>query len=141
MSTENSVLKHEEVMDMVNGMKDIDNTEDAAEDAAESSKKGRRGTIRINSDYVVDIDNYSYTAQQDLHKKMPDGTPMKKTIGYFSTLSGALNGILKQEAKNRLTGKDNPEVSLAQAVETIRNVHKEFAELFECATGEPFKEV
>lgn len=90
--------------------------------------------IRINKDWVVDVDEYNYTLKRDLHKKTPrknpDGTSTMvdsyKTYGYFSSLSNAINALLNTMVTTRLS---DGEIDLKEAVKRIEECVKEWREI------------
>ncbi len=86
--------------------------------------EGKEGgkMIRVNDDWIVDIDEYNYTLKKDLHKlgKSKDKktmVPQYKTVGYFSTLAKALERLGGEMFKE---GLRDGEKNLAEACRTIR---------------------
>ena len=83
--------------------------------------------IRINDDWVVDVDEYNYALKKDLHKEVPrkerDGSVTMvhqyKTCGYFSTLQHALNRLLDEMVVERLS---DGEISLNEYFNHRRNL-------------------
>ena len=83
--------------------------------------------IRINEDWVVDVDEYNYTLKQDLHKKTPrknkNGTVEEidayKVRGYYSNLSCVLNRLLDIVVTDSLSGDE--EISLKEAIGRIED--------------------
>ena len=88
--------------------------------------------IRVNSRYVIDVDPQNYTAQVDLKRKTPMGIPIRRNIGYYSTLYGAIKGIAENECREQLA---EGEMSLADAIAKTKAVYEEFERLFEKMVG------
>lgn len=86
--------------------------------------------IRIDNDYVIDIDANNYIPCVDLHKKVNNGKGKMidgyMTIGFYNSLEGALQGLLDYKVKKSLS---DGEKSLETAVGTLRGIYKEFEEL------------
>lgn len=83
--------------------------------------------IRVNDDYVIDVDDWNYSAMFDCHKIDKKGEPVYKMVGHFNNLQGALNGIIKDRIAKNL----QEDVNLAEAIEIIREIHEEYDKLFE----------
>ena len=87
--------------------------------------------IRVNEDYVIEVDNYNYSAYQDTHKtrydkKLETEVPVYKLVGHFSTLMSALQGIFKYMVRQSLSNRDH---NLESAIEVIKKERLEFTEL------------
>lgn len=87
--------------------------------------------IRVNDDYVIEVDEMNYTVKKDLHKKAVDKNgeeyDMYKTLGYFNNLENALSGIIK----NRLvTAYSDGEITLEEAIERLGDIYYEYTSLF-----------
>lgn len=81
--------------------------------------------IRVNKDWVVDVDEYNYILKKDLHKKTirkakgkePVEIDAYKVVGYFGTLESALNRLGDEIIKDCIgTG----EMDFVQACNAIR---------------------
>lgn len=91
--------------------------------------------IRVNQDYVIDVDEWNYTLMYDCHKtkivKDKDGNeseePVYKTLGHFNKLESALEGVIKDRVAKKLKDED---VSLKEAIEEIRKIREIYNELF-----------
>lgn len=92
--------------------------------------------IRINKDWIVDVDEYNYVLKRDLHKKTPrknrrkgivEDVDLYKTKGYFSNLSSVLNRLLDVVVIESLNNDE--EISLKEAVERIENCTKWWREI------------
>lgn len=94
--------------------------------------------VQVNDDYVIEIDNLNYTAKRDTHRTtiVKDKTgkeeevPLYSTVGYYSDLTGAIKGIIKDMNSRALRdGVHSLEESLAIVVDNNRR----FSELLERA--------
>lgn len=83
--------------------------------------------IRIDEDFVINVDANNYMPCVDLHKVSTDKngntTDRYYTIGYYSTLDKAVKGIIDYKVRKHLSSN---EVSLKQAVNTIQQVYAEY---------------
>ena len=88
--------------------------------------------IRVNNDYIVDVDDMNFIAKEDKHKTSTDKNGITKnvyyTIGYYGTLEGALDGIRRDMIKKSLA---EGEVSLKEAIEVINKANYEFKEILQ----------
>lgn len=87
--------------------------------------------IRIDKDYIINVDSENYIACVDLHKEYTDkkGNVKKRydTIGYYSSLYKALEGIREYKARKCL---GEGEKSLQTALNSLKTIDKEFAKAF-----------
>ena len=82
--------------------------------------------INLIHDYVVDVDQLNYTLMRDKHKRNKKGIPIYETLGYYSSLEGAILAAKERCTKIYLgTGTH----SLHEAIEIIKQVNKEFSDL------------
>ena len=76
--------------------------------------------IRVDKDYVIDVDTLNYTAKIDLHKTTIDKSgkerPTYNIIGYYGTLRSAVKGILEYEVRSKLS---KGEKSLNEAIKAL----------------------
>ena len=89
--------------------------------------------IRINDDWVIDVDAYNYILKRDLHRmeKSRDKktmVPAYTTIGYYGSLRKALERLREEIIRERL--RDGLR-TLTEALQTIRECNKEWSELIE----------
>lgn len=93
--------------------------------------------IRVNDDFVIDVDQYNYTAMRDRHKTTVDKdgneSPVYTTIGHYNNLEHALYGIRNWISTNKLSEKDS---NLIEAINIIRQTNDEFINVFNRAIGE-----
>lgn len=90
--------------------------------------------IRINEDWVVDVDEFNYTLKKDLHKKTPRKNPdgsvamvdSYKTRGYYSNLQSALNRLCDEMVIDELSNND---MSLKEAIKTIEKCTREWRDI------------
>ena len=93
--------------------------------------------IRINDDWVVDVDDYQYILKKDMHKMVKakrKGNPdvaLYVTKGYFSSLRKALERLGEEMVRQRLKA-GSP--SLQEALHTIRECRDEWRRLVEEVT-------
>lgn len=86
--------------------------------------------IRINDDYVIDVDENNYTLKKDLHKKVSKDDRMVDLYnvkGYYSSLESALNGA-KQLFIAQYCAEG--EKTLDEALKGIREINQEFVDTF-----------
>lgn len=88
--------------------------------------------INLIHDYVVDVDQHNYTLMRDKHKRNKKGNPIYETLGYYSSLEGAISAAKQCCIKTHL-GKEV--YSLHEAIEIIRQVNKEFSDLLKEVLG------
>ena len=87
--------------------------------------------IRVNDDWVIDVDDHNYVLKKDLHRleKSRDKktmVPAYKTVGYFSSPARALERLGEEIIREKLKG---PEMCLHEAVVAIRECTEEWREL------------
>ena len=86
--------------------------------------------IRVNDDWVVDVDPYNYILKKDLHKTTTDKKgntlPVYSTQGYFSSLQAALERLGEEMVREKLMDGAR---CLAEAVDAIRECRDEWREL------------
>ena len=51
--------------------------------------------IRVNDDYVIDVDSMCYTTKIDKHKTDKKGNPVYEVVGYYKDLDGAILAVIK----------------------------------------------
>ena len=82
--------------------------------------------IRVNEDYIIEIDTYNYIVKMDQHKKgqvkdRSTGEYMEvdvfKTVGYYKDLSWAIKGIISDMNRRQLS---DGLFSLEDAIHIIR---------------------
>lgn len=93
--------------------------------------------IRVNDDYVIEVDTMNYVAKEDKHKTRVDKNGEEKdayrTVGYYGTLKGALVGIKEDMFKSKAV---SGEISLENALKELKSIDKEFIETFNKVLGE-----
>lgn len=90
--------------------------------------------IRVNDDWVIDIDEHNYITKRDKHKttkqKQKNGTMKEVQVfeieGYHPSLIRALERIGEEILRDRLRGAD---MSLTEAVNAIKECTIEWREL------------
>lgn len=93
--------------------------------------------IRVNEDYIIEIDTYNYIAKMDQHKKgqvkdRATGEYIEvdvfKTVGYYKDLSGAIKGIINDMSRRQLS---DGRFSLEDAIHIIRENNGKVYDLLE----------
>lgn len=92
--------------------------------------------VRINDDYIIEVDSMNFTLMRDLHrKKKVRNTAGEEyevdafsTVGYFSTLSGAIKGAIKDMNVRKLGEGVH---TLKEALEIVLENNRHFSELLE----------
>ena len=90
--------------------------------------------IKVNEDWVIAVDQYSYIPMRDMHRmrkaKHGDGEEhdYKAGYGYFTTLRGAIEAIARIEYKNALAGR---ETGLDEAIRLMDETLKRFEKILE----------
>ena len=93
--------------------------------------------IRVNEDYIIEVDSMSYTLMRDLHRKTKrrdrsSGEEVEvdafATIGYYSNLRGAIEGAIKDMNARELSEGVH---ELKEALEIVKANNRKFSELLE----------
>jgi hypothetical protein len=87
--------------------------------------------IRVNDDYVIEVDNYGYTAKRDTHKtriskETGQEVPVYNLVGYYGSLESAIKGILDHIKQTKLSIGTH---SLKEALAICRTETRRFNEL------------
>ena len=76
--------------------------------------------IRVNDNWVIDVDDHNYTLKKDLHKKKKDRdgkiVDAYRVVGYFSTTARALDRLGEEILRDHLREPINGLAELADAV-------------------------
>lgn len=72
--------------------------------------------IKLDNDYMIDVDSYNYTLIRDKHKKDNKGKSLTAAVGYYGNLSGCLKRYAELIAINQL---QNGDFSLEEAIKII----------------------
>ena len=94
--------------------------------------------IRINDDWVIDVDDHNYTLKKDLHKTVKSKdkktmVPAYKTVGYFSSPAKALDRLGEEIIRDKLS---KPLNGLREVAEAIREAREEWREMVKMVTEE-----
>lgn len=94
--------------------------------------------IRIDKDYVIDVDEAQYTLKQDAHKMSMDKrtgqeSPVYYVVGYYRNLENALRGYIRLQTDKRLKGG---EYALREALDVIREEREKVERMITEYTGE-----
>lgn len=93
--------------------------------------------IRVNDDYIIDVDPYNYTVKRDLHKVKQTVneiteevtlTPLFRTVGHFGDIPSAVRGVIRD--MNRL-GLSEGIHSLTEAIKIVQDNNKQFYDLLD----------
>ena len=93
--------------------------------------------IRVNEDWVILVDQYSYTAVRDTHRTrkqyQEDGTEKivpayGRPIGYYTRLTDAVKAIAKAEYRRGLSGR---ETTLNEAIKLMEETIGRFEKILE----------
>ena len=86
--------------------------------------------IRLNTDYLIDVDDMNYTLVKDNHKTYTDKNGIERksftNISYYSSLENALKGARKYFINKSL---QEYEMTLGEAIKRILEVNKQFDEM------------
>ena len=93
--------------------------------------------IRINEDYIIDVDEVQYTLKQDAHKTSIDKrtgqeSPVYYVIGYYGNLENALRGYIRLQTNKRLK---SGEYALREALDVIREEQERLERMITEYTG------
>ena len=93
--------------------------------------------IRINEDYIIDVDEAQYTLKQDAHKTSIDKrtgaeSPVYYVVGYYRNLENALRGYIRIQTDKRLKGG---EYALREALDVIREEREKVERMIAEYTG------
>lgn len=88
--------------------------------------------IKLINDYVVRVDTMSYTLMVDTHKKDKKGNDLYKTVGYYSTLSSAIKGCIKDINRSKLAVDT---ITLEEAVKVIMESNESVTDLLNKCLG------
>lgn len=93
--------------------------------------------IRVNENYIIDIDSYEYTVKRDLHRKKTakiNGETVEvddfATVGHYSSLTSAVKGVIAN--MNRCKLRDGVH-TLEEAIAIVLENNNKVAELLEKA--------
>ena len=84
--------------------------------------------IKLNHNFVVDSNKNNYILMLDKHKEDSNKKPVYETLGYYSTLEGAIYGAKSIFTRIRLGSEV---FNLEQALEEIRKIHREWVDMLE----------
>lgn len=89
--------------------------------------------VKLIKDYVVSVDSTDYTLMIDVHKKDKNGRDLYKTVGYYSTLDGAIKGCIRDINRSELAVGTH---TLEEAVKIITDNNKVLNDLLtECMSN------
>ena len=83
--------------------------------------------IRINDDYVINVDPLNYVVCKDLHRIDKRGYQVMQTLGYLDSLPKALAFLVRKLQTEDLISDD--EISLKEAIERMNSRFEEMEKL------------
>ena len=86
--------------------------------------------VRVNEQYVIDVDERCYTVKFDKHKTDKNGNAVYDVCGYYGTLEGAIKGVIKSMNSKALSEGIH---TLEQALNVVMANNKQFEEILERA--------
>ena len=98
--------------------------------------------VRLNKEYIVEVDSYSYTLKRDSNKKIikVDKNTGAETeedqygvVGYYGDLKGSIRGAIK-DMNDRKLAKGTHE--LLEAIEIINKNNEKFERILKKAIKE-----
>lgn len=98
--------------------------------------------VRVNDDYIIEVDQLNYTVKRDLHKERISedkitgeavSIPMYSLVGFFGDLGQAIWGIVRDMNRYDLA---NGEHDLKEALKIIKSNNKKFMDLLNRVLGE-----
>lgn len=89
--------------------------------------------IIVNEKYCIDVDKNCYTVKIDKHKTDKNGEKIYETVGYFTSLAGAIKGIINSINKSKF---NEGTYTLEEAVKTVMESNEHFERLLEKVMGE-----
>jgi len=92
--------------------------------------------IRINDEYAIDADIHCYTLCQKgiVATGKNAGEQFWKTLGYYPTVSGCLQGLQKHLQRQAVQTED---MTLNEAYEAFRKLYEQVREWAEKYDGDP----
>ena len=97
--------------------------------------------VRVNDDYIIEVDSLNYTVKRDEHKTRAEKVegndvkvvPVFTTVGYYYDLETSIQGVIKDMNRRQL-GEGTHE--LREAVNMVMNNNRHFEALLEKALKE-----
>ena len=94
--------------------------------------------VRVNDDYIIDVDPLNYTVRRDMHKTRIINTKEGETklgtfvtVGYVGDLAGAIKLVIK-DMNSRELGEDLHDLKSALAI--VKRNNDSFEELLRKVT-------
>lgn len=84
--------------------------------------------IRVNENYVIDVDERCYTVKFDKHKTDKNGNAIYDVCGYYGNLEGAIKGVIKSMNSKMLSEGIH---TLEQALNIVTTNNKQFEAMLE----------
>lgn len=87
------------------------------------SEPYKKGIIRLNDDWVIEVNDMSYMLKKDRHRKDKNGDDVYTISGYYTSLEGALKGFRKELIRY---GFEDKAMSVKEALKVVEKANKEF---------------
>lgn len=89
--------------------------------------------IELLDNYVLDVDDHCYTLKQDTGKTRKTGEKIYRILGYFGNVTGALNALAKELAREKHKQGSH---SLNEAINAIKEANARVENLIKTEIGE-----
>lgn len=89
--------------------------------------------VRIDENYVIDVDENCYTVKFDKHKTDKKGKAVYDVCGYYSSLENAIKGVIKSMSTKALS---EGIYTLEQAVQIVCYYNRCFENILKKALEE-----
>jgi putative transposon-encoded protein len=95
--------------------------------------------IKVNDDYIIEIDAFNYTVKRDLHKKTLKKDKildeeievnLYRTVGYYGDLTSAIKGVITDMNRLKLSSGVH---TLKEAVDIVLENNRRVSDLLEKA--------
>lgn len=89
--------------------------------------------IIVNENYCIDVDKNCYTVKIDKHKTDKSGEKIYETVGYFTSLHGAIKGVINSMNKSKF---NECTYTLEEAIKTVMDSNEHFEKILKKVVGE-----
>jgi hypothetical protein len=96
-------------------------------------KWGGNNMVRINENYIIDVDEKCYAVKFDKHKTDKKGNAVYDVCGYYGSLESAIKGVIKSMNSKALSEGIH---SLEQAIEVVSSNNRCFENMLKKALEE-----
>ena len=88
--------------------------------------------VTLIHDLVIDVSQNNYTLMVDKNKCDKKGNPIYETVGYYSSLEGAVQGAKNYYIRKKLEADT---FTLTEAIKAIQECNKDFMDLIKDLIG------